>query len=99
MGMGLTVDGFGAAMWEKCGTYSRRERAEGAVRHVLPQAGGGVGGGGVGEPGTGIIYTYVLLSLFISVCCCLFVATYTSLVKVSYRVSGPLGWEAAGFEL
>ena len=33
-------------MWEKCGTYSRRERAEGAVRHVLPQVGGGVGGGG-----------------------------------------------------
>ena len=37
------------------------------MRHVLPQAGGGVGrggggyhwggGGGVGEPGTGIIYT------------------------------------------
>ena len=33
-------------MWEKCGTYSRRERAQGAVRHVLPQAGGGVWGGG-----------------------------------------------------
>ena len=36
-------------MWEKCGTYSRRERAEGAVRHVLPQAGGGGVGGGGGD--------------------------------------------------
>ena len=52
-------------MWEKCGTYSRRERGQGAVRHVLPQKkewrgrGGGRGdtiGGGVGEPGTGIKY-------------------------------------------
>ena len=35
-------------------------RAEGAVRNVLPQAGGGVGGDTIGwggsEPGTGIIY-------------------------------------------
>ena len=41
-------------MSEKCGTYSRRERGEGAVRHLIVRGrGGGVGGGGVGAEGWG----------------------------------------------
>ena len=41
-------------MWEKCGTYSGRERAEGAVRHVLPQARPGEGWGGIPLGGGGV---------------------------------------------
>ena len=59
-------------MWEKCGTYSHNKGAAGAVRHVLPQA-GGVGGGGdtIGgggsanpEPGS-YIYIYIYICTYI----------------------------------
>ena len=71
-------------MWEKCGTYSRRERAEGAVRHVLPQAGGGVGGGG-GRRTRNRDHIYIYIYIYICVCVCVSMYAYLNPVRDSWR--------------